>query len=104
VLHSTISLDGSERDILLKAGPVRCIDVDATFQHIALSGEDKKLKVWRADGLELLSERYDQCTLTFLQLNYDELASCLKSPLKFTLLGTARPSLSQTSLEISSGM
>ena len=58
MLHSTATtLDEAQKDALVKSGPVRCIDVDAAFQHVALSAEDKKLKVWRVHGLELLSER-----------------------------------------------
>ncbi|GJE90315.1 WD40 repeat-like protein [Phanerochaete sordida] len=57
VLHSTAALADAARDALVKAGPVRAADVDREFRHVALSGEDKKLKVWRLNGLELLSER-----------------------------------------------
>lgn len=61
MLHSTAALDDATKEALLKAGPIRCVDVDAEFKHAALSGEDKKLKVWRLDGLELLSERWVAC-------------------------------------------
>ena len=62
MLHSTAALAAPARDALVKAGPVRAADVDRGFRHVALSGEDKKLKVWRLDGLELLSERCVVCT------------------------------------------
>ena len=43
----------------MKSGPIRCIAVDVAFLHVATTGDDKKLKVWKiADPLELLSERY----------------------------------------------
>lgn len=57
MLHSTVALEDAKREAVVKSGPLRCIDVDPEFHHVAASGEDKKLKVWRLDGLELLSER-----------------------------------------------
>ena len=60
MLHSTYTLEESKKEALVKSGPIRCVDVDSEYQHVAVSGEDKKLKVWLLDGLELLSERYEE--------------------------------------------
>ncbi|EKM50183.1 uncharacterized protein PHACADRAFT_153621 [Phanerochaete carnosa HHB-10118-sp] len=57
VLHSTAALKEAKLEAVVKSGPIRCIAVDRDFRHVVASGEDKKLKVWRLDGLELLSER-----------------------------------------------
>ncbi|KAI0684011.1 WD40-repeat-containing domain protein [Cytidiella melzeri] len=57
VVQSTATLDGSERDAVLKSGPIRCADVDTSFTHLVTSGEDKQLKVWRLVDLKLLNER-----------------------------------------------
>lgn len=48
----------------MKAGPIRCLDVSTDFAHVAASGEDKRLKVWRVEDLALLSER---CVSTYLE-------------------------------------
>ncbi|KAI0709668.1 WD40-repeat-containing domain protein [Cerioporus squamosus] len=57
LLHSTTtSADHVEK--LSKSGPIRCIAVDAKASHVAMTGDDKKLKVWSlAEGLQLVSER-----------------------------------------------
>ena len=56
ILHSTAKFDG-ELDGILKSGHVRCAAVDTSDIHLATSGDDKVLKVWNIDGLELLSLR-----------------------------------------------
>lgn len=56
-MHSTVAFEGTEKEGLLKSGPVRCGAVDNAFIHLVTSGDDKRLKVWQIDGLKLLSER-----------------------------------------------
>jgi tRNA (guanine-N(7)-)-methyltransferase subunit TRM82 len=58
VLYSSTIFDGAAKDELLKSGHVRCAAVDTSHLHLATSGDDKVLKVWRIDGLQLLSARY----------------------------------------------
>ncbi|KAH9070678.1 WD40 repeat-like protein [Lactarius deliciosus] len=57
LLHSTVSFEQSKLDGVLKAGPVRCAAVDTRCAHLATAGDDKLLKVWAIDTLQLLSER-----------------------------------------------
>ncbi|KAI0076611.1 WD40 repeat-like protein [Panus rudis PR-1116 ss-1] len=57
VVHSTTTLEGSEKDAFSKSGPVRCSAMDQTGSHLVTAGDDKKMKVWQVDGLKLLSER-----------------------------------------------
>ncbi|KAH9967556.1 WD40-repeat-containing domain protein [Russula dissimulans] len=57
LLCSTASFEGTELDSLTKAGPVRCAAIDSTYTHLATAGDDKLLKIWAIDGLQLLSER-----------------------------------------------
>ncbi|KAH9059106.1 WD40 repeat-like protein [Lactarius vividus] len=57
LLHSTVSFEGQKLDGVLKAGPVRCAAVDPMHTHLATAGDDKLLKVWAIDTLQLLSER-----------------------------------------------
>ncbi|KAK7687287.1 hypothetical protein QCA50_009792 [Cerrena zonata] len=57
IVHSTSEQEQSQKDSILKSGPIRCFTVDNTFSTLVTSGEDKKLKVWQIDGLKLLSER-----------------------------------------------
>lgn len=63
-MKTTATFEGSEKDAIIKSGPIRCVDVDVWFTHIVTSGEDKQLKVWRLEDLKLLSERYVACTST----------------------------------------
>ncbi|KAF8493298.1 WD40-repeat-containing domain protein [Russula emetica] len=58
LLRSTASLEGTKLDALLKTGPVRCAAVDFEYTHLATVGDDKQLKVWAVESLQLLSERY----------------------------------------------
>lgn len=53
-------------DVLLKAGPVRCAAVDAEYAHLVTAGDDKRLKVWALDSLQLLSERCATTSPPFL--------------------------------------
>jgi tRNA (guanine-N(7)-)-methyltransferase subunit TRM82 len=46
------------QDGLLASGHVRCAAVDIPAVHLTTSGDDKVLKVWKIDGLQLLSSRY----------------------------------------------
>lgn len=62
-MHSTVRLEESAKEAVLKSGAVRCAAVDFEFKHVVTSGEDKQLKVWEVDGLKLLSER---CVIEFL--------------------------------------
>lgn len=52
-----MSFEGPKLDGVLKAGPVRCAAVDSRYTHLATAGDDKLLKVWAIDTLQLLSER-----------------------------------------------
>ena len=58
LLHSTASFEEPRLDEVLKAGPVRCAAVDSRYTHLATTGDDKLLKVWTIDTLQLLNERY----------------------------------------------
>lgn len=53
-----MSLESAQLDALLKAGPIRCAAVDDEYTHLATVGDDKQLKVWAIDSLQILSERY----------------------------------------------
>ncbi|KAI0271064.1 WD40-repeat-containing domain protein [Russula aff. rugulosa BPL654] len=57
LLRSTASLEDTKLDALLKAGPIRCAAVDFEYTHLATVGDDKQLKVWAVESLQLLSER-----------------------------------------------
>lgn len=65
-MKTTATFEGSEKDAIVKSGPIRCVDVDASFTHVVTSGEDKQLKVWRLEDLKLLSERCVVCTYTLI--------------------------------------
>lgn len=52
VLYTT-----SGREDVSKSGPIRCAAVDRSWRYVATSGEDKLLKIWEIEGLELLNER-----------------------------------------------
>ena len=62
LLHSTASFEGSKLDGVINAGPVRCASVDSKYNHLATAGDDKLLKVWAIDTLQLLSERCVTCS------------------------------------------
>jgi tRNA (guanine-N(7)-)-methyltransferase subunit TRM82 len=53
-----VSLESAKLNALLKTGPIRCAAVDVEYTHLATIGDDKQLKVWAIDSLQLLSERY----------------------------------------------
>lgn len=53
-----MSLESAKLDASLKAGPIRCATVDYEYTHLATVGDDKQLKVWAIDSLQVLSERY----------------------------------------------
>jgi tRNA (guanine-N(7)-)-methyltransferase subunit TRM82 len=57
ILHTTTAFQGSALDAILKSRHIVCYAVDAHHEHLVTAGDDKKLKVWRIDGLELISER-----------------------------------------------
>ena len=57
-MHSTDKFAATQRDAVLKSGPIRCADVNNGFTHLVTTEEDKQLKVWGLDGLQVLSERY----------------------------------------------
>jgi hypothetical protein len=59
VLHK---FGGEVKDGILKPGHVRCAAVDKSNVYLATSGDDKLLKVWKIDGLQLLSSRYARLT------------------------------------------
>ena len=58
VIHSTTDFEGSEKDAILKSGPIRCAALDSSSKYLTTSCDDKIMKVWQVDGLELLSSRY----------------------------------------------
>ena len=64
-----MSFESAELDAVVKAGPVRCAAVDADYAHLATAGDDKQLKVWAIDSLQLLSER---CAATFSSSSFHE--------------------------------
>jgi hypothetical protein len=66
LLRSTASLEDTKLDALLKAGPIRCAAVDFEYTHLATVGDDKQLKVWAVESLQLLSERYGPCRFRIL--------------------------------------
>lgn len=53
-LLATTDADDAE---LLKSGPIRYSCIDQEFKHLVTVSEDKKLKVWKLDGLKILSQR-----------------------------------------------
>ncbi|KAI1788151.1 WD40 repeat-like protein [Ganoderma leucocontextum] len=56
--RSTTQLEVDLQESLSKSGPIRCVAVNIPFTHVATTGDDKKLKIWKvADNLELLNER-----------------------------------------------
>ncbi|KAH9926247.1 WD40-repeat-containing domain protein [Epithele typhae] len=61
LLCSTRTLDEATCANIIKSGSIRCVAFDDAFTHIATTGDDKKLKVWKVNTteprLELLSER-----------------------------------------------
>lgn len=65
VLYTT-----SGREDVSKSGPIRCAAVDRSWRYVATSGEDKLLKIWEIEGLELLNERYAPYKLSSLELNF----------------------------------
>ncbi|KAH9989586.1 WD40-repeat-containing domain protein [Russula vinacea] len=57
LLRSTVSLESAKLDALQKTGPIRCAAVDIEYTNLVTVGDDKQLKVWAIDSLQLLSER-----------------------------------------------
>ncbi|KAI0033902.1 WD40-repeat-containing domain protein [Vararia minispora EC-137] len=59
LLRSTAAddFDPACREAVLGSGPVRCAAVDAEFVHLVTVGDDKRMKLWKLDRLEVLSER-----------------------------------------------
>lgn len=57
VIHSTANFDEEQKAALLKSGPIRVAAIDEAFTHLVTVGDDKRLKLWRIDGLKVLSER-----------------------------------------------
>ena len=53
-----MSLESAKLDALQKTGPIRCAAVDFEYTNLVTVGDDKQLKVWAIDSLQLLSERY----------------------------------------------
>lgn len=58
LLQSTTRFEGTQKDAVIKSGPVRCSAVDRDFSRLVTTGDDKKLKVWEVETFKLLSERY----------------------------------------------
>ncbi len=79
---------------------MRCAAVDPGYTHFATAGDDKQLKVWALDTLQLLSERCATCppVRSFsIDLKYAE--SSPRSRLRSRLRVPAEQSLSRISLE-----
>ncbi|KAI0310719.1 WD40-repeat-containing domain protein, partial [Amylostereum chailletii] len=57
VVSSTLSLDDTSKEKVLKSGPVRCAAVNRDQSHLVTVGEDKRMKVWLVDELKVLNER-----------------------------------------------
>ncbi|KAJ3822982.1 WD40-repeat-containing domain protein [Lentinula raphanica] len=57
VLFSTLNSPPNVQESLKRSGPIRCAVLDNSNTHLATLADDKKLKVWKLDGLELLHER-----------------------------------------------
>ncbi|KAJ3798914.1 WD40 repeat-like protein, partial [Lentinula aff. detonsa] len=57
VLFSTLNSPPYIQESLKKSGPIRCAVLDNSNTHLVTLADDKKLKVWKLDGLELLHER-----------------------------------------------
>ncbi|KAF7309971.1 tRNA (guanine-N(7)-)-methyltransferase non-catalytic subunit TRM82 [Mycena indigotica] len=51
LISTTVGRDGSN------AGPIRAAAIDSDGRHLVTVGDDKQLKVWRLDGLELFNQR-----------------------------------------------
>jgi hypothetical protein len=47
---------------------VRCAAVDASNEYFAACGDDKKLKIWKVDGLKLLNERRVDFPVSFTEI------------------------------------
>jgi tRNA (guanine-N(7)-)-methyltransferase subunit TRM82 len=105
LLRSTVSLDSTKLDAVLQAGPVRCAAADHEYIHLATTSDDKQLKVWAIDNLELLSERCASCSSrsqVHSQMSKTP-ESSLKNRLKSYLRVLARQSSSQTNSVTSLG-
>ncbi|KAF9218502.1 hypothetical protein BS17DRAFT_742044 [Gyrodon lividus] len=57
VLHTTANLTGQDKDALIKSGPIRCSGISCEGRHLAIAGDDKRLKIWDLESLALLSAR-----------------------------------------------
>jgi WD40 repeat protein len=60
VLESTLDALSEVKDSLKKSGPIRFAKLDPSKTHLVTLADDKLLKLWKVDGLELLHERYDK--------------------------------------------
>ena len=106
LLCSTSSLDATDKEGILKSGPIRSAAVDSTRQHLATIADDKTLKVWDVDGLKLLSERFAFHAKTRALLHVTSLKlieSYQRSLRNWHSRGTVKRFLSQINLVMSSG-
>ncbi|KAL0566313.1 tRNA (guanine-N(7)-)-methyltransferase non-catalytic subunit trm82 [Marasmius crinis-equi] len=57
ILSSTVNAPDEVKKSLLKSGHIRFIAFDKAWNHLLTFSDDKNLKVWKVEGLELLHER-----------------------------------------------
>ncbi|THU92732.1 hypothetical protein K435DRAFT_671619, partial [Dendrothele bispora CBS 962.96] len=57
ILHTTQNAPEPTQESLKRSGPIRSAVLDPTKTHLVTLADDKLLKVWKVDGLELLHER-----------------------------------------------
>ncbi|KAJ8085340.1 tRNA (guanine-N(7)-)-methyltransferase non-catalytic subunit trm82 [Marasmius tenuissimus] len=57
ILSSTLNASDELKASLLKSGPIRFIAVDKSWTHLLTFSDDKMLKIWKVEDLELLHER-----------------------------------------------
>ncbi|KAH7926399.1 WD40 repeat-like protein [Leucogyrophana mollusca] len=98
ILHSSTTLEGPDKDGLLKSGPVRCTALSNSQNVFVTAGDDKKLKVWDIEGLKLLSSRELPKKPTCVQFTKNDdilVADKFGDVFRYTLHPSDEPSTSQ---------